>query len=122
VPAHLLAAPKLGRLTGVQVRQLQGSGQWIVTSASDPAAAYETDGMSCTCPAALLGGDPVCLHRAAYWHAQGVLDFDGEPEPPAPGKAVTLVESFSHTRQDRDYLAGAVRYIAAIEEVEGIAA
>jgi len=44
-------------LAGVQVRQLQGSGQWIVTSASDPGAAYETDGVSCTCAAAQLGSE-----------------------------------------------------------------
>jgi len=34
----------------------------------------------------MLGGDPVCLHRAAYWHAQGVLD--PEPEPPASAAPV----------------------------------
>jgi len=70
-------------LANVQVRQLQGSGQWVVTSASQPDAAYETDGTSCTCPAAQLGGDPICLHRAAYWHAQGALDRDPDPTPPA---------------------------------------
>ena len=31
----------------------------------------------------MLGGDPVCLHRAAYWHAVGVLELDPEPETPA---------------------------------------
>ena len=31
----------------------------------------------------MLGGDPVCLYRAAYWYAQGVLELDPEPEPPA---------------------------------------
>jgi hypothetical protein len=31
----------------------------------------------------MLGGDPVCLHRAPYWYAQGVLELDPEPEPPA---------------------------------------
>jgi hypothetical protein len=31
----------------------------------------------------MLGGDPVCLHRAAYWYAQGVLELDLKPEPPA---------------------------------------
>jgi hypothetical protein len=28
---------------------------------------------------------------------------------------VALVESFSHRRQDRDYLAGALRYLASVE-------
>jgi hypothetical protein len=64
----------------------------------------------------LWGGDPVCLHRAAYWHAQEVLDFEGEPEPPASPRVVALVESFSHSRQDRDYLAGALRYLAATDQ------
>jgi hypothetical protein len=57
-------------LAGLEVRQLAGSGQWIVTSASDPTTAYETDGQSCTCPAAMLGGDPVCQHRAAFRYAR----------------------------------------------------
>jgi hypothetical protein len=34
----------------------------------------------------MLGGDPVCLHRAAYWYAVGVLNPG--PEPPAPAAAV----------------------------------
>jgi hypothetical protein len=55
---------------GLEVRQLAGSGQWIVTSASDPGAAYETDGIDCTCPAAMLGGDPVCQHRAVFRYAR----------------------------------------------------
>ena len=33
----------------------------------------------------MLGGDPVCLHRAAYGYAQGVLELD--PNPPALGAA-----------------------------------
>jgi hypothetical protein len=103
-------------LAGVQVRQLQGSGQWIATSASDPGAAYETDGTSCTCPAAQLGCDPVCLHRAAYWHHQGVLDFDGGPATPAPSQpADRLLESFAG---ELDYLTGALAYIHAMEAEE----
>jgi hypothetical protein len=58
-------------LAGLEVRQLQGSGQWIVTSASDPGAAYETDGNECSCAAAMLGGDPVCMHRAVYRFISG---------------------------------------------------
>jgi hypothetical protein len=109
-PERWQRALQRAMLAGAQVRQLQGSGQWIVTSASDPGAAYETDGVGCTCPAALLEGKPVCLHRAPYWHAQGVLDVNGEPEPPAPAETVQLVESF---RGGLDYLAVALRHIAA---------
>jgi hypothetical protein len=49
---------------------------------------YRTDGVSCDGEAAMLGGDPVCLHRASYWYAQGVLEFDPEPEPPASAALV----------------------------------
>jgi hypothetical protein len=59
-PERWQRALQRAMLAGVQVRQLQGSGEWMVTSASDPGAAYETDGIQCSCPAAMLGGDPVC--------------------------------------------------------------
>lgn len=65
----------------VQVRQLAGSGQWIATSARRANLAYLTDGIDCECEAAMLGSDPVCQHRAAYWYAVGALDRDPEPEP-----------------------------------------
>jgi hypothetical protein len=72
----------------VEAKQLAGSGEWIVSSASRPGIAYRTDGVSCDCEAAMLGGDQACLHRAAYWYAQGVLELDPEPEPPASAAAV----------------------------------
>ena len=68
---------------GVAAKQVAGSGEWIVSSASRPGIAYCTDGVACDCEAAMLGGDPVCLHRAAYWFAVGVLERDPEPESPA---------------------------------------
>jgi hypothetical protein len=73
---------------GVEAKQLASSGEWIVSSASRPGIAYRTDGVSCDCEAAMLGGDPVCLHRAAYWYAQGMLELDPEPEPGAPAAPV----------------------------------
>jgi hypothetical protein len=36
----------------------------------------------------MLGGYPVCLHRAAYWYAQGVFELDPVPEPPASAAPV----------------------------------
>ena len=39
----------------------------------------------------MLGGDPVCLHRAAYWYAQGMLELDPEPEPPASAAPVVCI-------------------------------
>jgi hypothetical protein len=110
-PERWQRALQRAMLAGVQVRQLQGSGQWIVTSASDPGAAYETNGTECTCPTAQLGGDPVCLHRAAHWHAQGVLDL--EPEPPAPTQpADELIEAFA---SELDSFTGALAYIRAMD-------
>jgi hypothetical protein len=86
---------------------------WIVTSAGDPGAAYETDDTACTCPAAQVGGDPVCLHGAAYWHHPGVLDFEGEPASPAPSQpAEKLIESFAG---ELDYFTGAHAFIREID-------
>ena len=36
----------------------------------------------------MLGGDPVCLHRAAYWYAVGLLELEPEPEPRASAAEV----------------------------------
>ena len=55
----------------------------IVTSGTDAALAYVVTGADCECRAA-QEGDPVCKHRALYWHRNGVLDLDPEPEPLAP--------------------------------------
>ena len=76
---------------GVQVRQLVGSGQWIATSGSDSAVAYEVEvtgnvAHGCGCLAG-LNGDPVCKHRAAFYLLIGALNLNPEPEPPAPAAA-----------------------------------
>src|SRR5829696_283712 len=92
-PQRWQRALERATLAGVQVRQLQGSGQWIVTSASDPAAAYETDGHGCSCPAAMLGGDPVCLHRAALRCQQGQLRPDPDPSPPTGPALAALAQA-----------------------------
>jgi hypothetical protein len=76
------------RFAGVEAKQLAGSSKWIVSSASRPGIAYQTDGISCDCEAAMLGCDPVCLDRAAYWYAQGALELDPEPGVPAPAAPV----------------------------------
>src|SRR5829696_4631203 len=87
-PEHWQRALQRAPFAGVEAKQLAGSGEWIVSSASRPGVAYCTDGFSCDCEVAMLGGDPVCLHRAAYWYAQGVLELDPEPEPPASAAPV----------------------------------
>ncbi len=76
---------------GIQVRQLAGSGAWIATSGSDTTAAYLVSGNGCECQAGEYG-DPICKHRAAYWHAIGALDLEPEPiaaATPAPATIAT---------------------------------
>ncbi len=83
-PERWQAALRRALAEGIQVRQLAGSGAWIATSGSDAAAAYLVSGDSCECQAG-EHGDPICKHRAAFWHAQGALDLDPEPAAtPAP--------------------------------------
>jgi hypothetical protein len=87
-PERWQRALQWAQFAGVEAKQLAGSGEWIVSSASRPGLAYRTDGSTCDCEAAMLGDAPVCLHRAAYWYGAGVLELDPEPEPPAPASAV----------------------------------
>ncbi len=72
------AALRRALAEGIQVRQLAGSGAWIATSGTDAAAAYLVSGNGCECQAGEYG-DPVCKHRAAYWHVLGSLDLEPEP-------------------------------------------
>ncbi len=89
-PERWQAALKRALDAGVQVRQLAGSGAWVAGSATDPRAAYVVSGQACECRAA-AEGDPICLHRAAFWHAQGVLDLEPEPDA-APVVTAIVVE------------------------------
>jgi hypothetical protein len=87
-----MKAAERAKSTGVQVRKLAGSGQWIASSGSDEAVAYEvavtgTVAHGCGCLAG-LNGDPVCKHRAAYYLLIGVITFASEPDPPALGSTM----------------------------------
>jgi len=84
-------------LEGINAFQISSTGQWVVTSASDPLTAYATDGIDCDCLAA-VNGDCVCKHRAIVLHLTGrlmigpalpitIIDLDPEPTPPAPADA-----------------------------------
>ena len=66
------------------------TGMAVVESGSDAKLCYVTDGRTCTCQAG-ANGDPVCLHRALYWHDRGMLD----PEPPTP--AAPRLRAISNT-------------------------
>lgn len=59
-PARWLKAAERAVSEGVEVRQLQGSGQWIATSGTDGGVAYELDvtgavAHGCSCLAGLNG-------------------------------------------------------------------
>ncbi len=91
-PARWMKAAERAISGGIQVRQLQGSGQWIANSGSDSTVAYEVEvtgnvAHGCGCLAG-LNGDPVCKHRAAFYLLIGALDFTPEPDPPAPANVV----------------------------------
>lgn len=90
-PARWLKAAERAVSEGIQVRQLQGTGQWIANSGSDSAVAYELEvtgnvAHGCDCLAG-LNGDPCCKHRASFYLLIGALDLTPEPEPPAPALA-----------------------------------
>ncbi len=88
-PARWMKAAERAITEGIQVRQLQGSGQWIASSGRDSTVAYEIDvtgnvAHGCDCLAG-LNGDPCCKHRAAFYLLIGALDLTPEPDPPALG-------------------------------------
>jgi hypothetical protein len=87
--ARWMKAAERAVAEGVQIRQLAGSGQWIASSGSDAAVAYEVAvtgdvAHGCGCLAG-LNDDPVCKHRAAFYLLIGALELPPEPEPPALG-------------------------------------
>lgn len=59
----------------VKLFQIESTGVYIATSGTRHLVAYRTDGIECECAAA-VAGDPVCLHRARYWQAMGMLELD----------------------------------------------
>ena len=77
-PERWANALKRAQDANVKVFEL-GRGRYAVTSAHDANKAYEVTVIPerCTCPAA-MGGDPVCLHRAAVR-----AHLNPDPEPPA---------------------------------------
>ena len=88
-PGRWMKAAERAISEGIQVRQIQGSGQWIASSGSDRTVAYEINvtgnvAHGCDCLAG-LNGDPCCKHRAAFYLLIGALDLTPEPDPPALG-------------------------------------
>lgn len=64
----------------VRLYRVEVSGAYIATSGTTTTVAYQTDGISCECAAAVQG-DPVCIHRARFWQAMGMLALEVEPAP-----------------------------------------
>jgi hypothetical protein len=94
-PDRWIKAAERAVSEGIQVRQLQGSGQWITTSGTQSGVAYEllvTGNVAhgCDCLAG-LNGDPCCKHRAAFYLLIGAIAMP-EPEPPAPAVAVVCLD------------------------------
>ena len=91
-PSRWMKAAARAVTEGIQVRQLQGSGQWVASSGSDSTLAYEVEvtgnvAYGCDCLAG-LNGDPVCKHRAGFYLLIGALDLPPEPPPPALGASI----------------------------------
>jgi hypothetical protein len=82
-PRRWRAALKRALREGVEIRQLQGSGMWIATSASDLNTAYEVTPWECECHAGQFH-DPVCKHRAALLVKLGRLRLEEESGPVNP--------------------------------------
>ena len=81
-PARWQAALARAFADGLRLYRAADTGAAFVTSGSDDSMIYATNGVSCSCAAAVLGNDPVCRHRALYWFDRGMLE--PEPEPPTP--------------------------------------
>jgi hypothetical protein len=72
------AALKRAEEKGVKIYRIELNGAYVATSGSRQLVAYRTDGIECECEAA-RHGDPVCIHRAKYWEAMGMLAAEVEP-------------------------------------------
>ncbi len=72
---------------GLRLYRVAGSGEVVVTSSRLNDTVYATDGLVCECEAAMLGGDPLCKHRAIFWFEQGMLNLDASIFPNVLGIA-----------------------------------
>ena len=79
-PQRWEAAARRAVDEGVQVRQVNESGAWVATSASDPVMCYLLEVrqgvvVRCSCPAG-AHGDLCCKHAARFYLDAGVIDPD----------------------------------------------
>jgi hypothetical protein len=80
-PERWRKALQRARADGLRLYKVAGTGQAVVTSGRLHETVYSTDGIECECEAAMLGGDPVCKHRAIYWHDRGLLNDEASIFP-----------------------------------------
>lgn len=82
--------------SGLEVFTVADTGERMVTSASRLDILHRTDGIACTCEAA-LGGDAVCQHRAAVRYCLGWLLIEetqlGSTCPSCSGGGVLVYRS-----------------------------
>ncbi len=83
---------------GLEVFRVADTGELMVTSASQLDTLHRTDGMSCTCAAA-VAGDPVCQHRAVARWMLGtlpvvVVHIDDLAPSPCPSCTAGRVEEW----------------------------
>ena len=75
------SALKRADAKNVRLFKIESTGTYIATSGTTTTVAYQTDGVSCECAAA-VHGDPVCIHRAKFWQAMGMLELDAPQTRP----------------------------------------
>ena len=80
-PERWSAAARRAIEEGVEVRQINDSGAWVASSATDPVLCYlleVSEGLvlRCSCPAG-AHGDPCCKHAARFYLDAGAIAVDG---------------------------------------------
>lgn len=85
---------------GVEIFTVAGTSQLMATSATHLDRLYPVSATTCGCPAA-IGGDPVCMHRAAARFVLGQLpDVEEQPQPCLWCHGSGLTPNHYHERYD----------------------
>lgn len=107
----------------LDIYQVADTGERFVTSASQQDIIHRTDGVSCSCAAA-VSGDPVCSHRAVVRFVMGTLP--AVVVPISDLVAAGVVERCKRCFGQGEYWAGSVtdgdsrRIVCPICQGEGV--